>query len=211
METKLGHVNRRVRRSRRQREGEKNGYVFNAAIKWVSVAVVVVERYDGSAPDSTRPGIYAQEFLETMRVKCFEKCITKPGSSLSGSESSCIFQHMLSKLARRPPILHKYDASKTRKLEWFTTLPIFVTNNTPPNCMSSASFSHKSLLRTPAMMAIGGVVMGGGGGGVMSTRAVKSEQRMRERSRQIDWGNRKNDRAELMMGKGMRAVEEMSW
>ncbi|KAL4385779.1 hypothetical protein GQ457_15G011410 [Hibiscus cannabinus] len=33
---------------------------------------------------------YAQEFLETVRGKCFEKCITKPGSSLSGSESSCI-------------------------------------------------------------------------------------------------------------------------
>ncbi|KAK8489103.1 hypothetical protein V6N13_077175 [Hibiscus sabdariffa] len=33
---------------------------------------------------------YAQEFLETVRGKCFEKCITKPGSSLGGSESSCI-------------------------------------------------------------------------------------------------------------------------
>nr|XP_027080617.1 mitochondrial import inner membrane translocase subunit Tim13-like [Coffea arabica] len=26
---------------------------------------------------------YAEEFLETLRGKCFEKCITKPGSSLS--------------------------------------------------------------------------------------------------------------------------------
>ncbi|CAK9170721.1 unnamed protein product [Ilex paraguariensis] len=26
----------------------------------------------------------------TVRGKCFDKCITKPGSSLSGSESSCI-------------------------------------------------------------------------------------------------------------------------
>ncbi|MBA0563999.1 hypothetical protein Golob_008958 [Gossypium lobatum] len=26
----------------------------------------------------------------TVRGKCFEKCISKPGSSLSGSESSCI-------------------------------------------------------------------------------------------------------------------------
>ncbi|KAF5956940.1 hypothetical protein HYC85_004165 [Camellia sinensis] len=26
---------------------------------------------------------------QTVRGKCFEKCITKPGSSLSGSESSC--------------------------------------------------------------------------------------------------------------------------
>ncbi|KAH9718836.1 mitochondrial import inner membrane translocase subunit [Citrus sinensis] len=33
---------------------------------------------------------YAQEFLETVTGKCFEKCITKPGSSLSGSESSCV-------------------------------------------------------------------------------------------------------------------------
>ncbi|GAV75120.1 zf-Tim10_DDP domain-containing protein [Cephalotus follicularis] len=33
---------------------------------------------------------YAQEFIETVRGKCFDKCITKPGSSLSGSESSCI-------------------------------------------------------------------------------------------------------------------------
>ncbi|GER56138.1 mitochondrial import inner membrane translocase [Striga asiatica] len=27
---------------------------------------------------------------KTVRGKCFDKCITKPGSSLSGSESSCI-------------------------------------------------------------------------------------------------------------------------
>ncbi|PPD97163.1 hypothetical protein GOBAR_DD05817 [Gossypium barbadense] len=27
---------------------------------------------------------------KTVRGKCFEKCISKPGSSLSGSESSCI-------------------------------------------------------------------------------------------------------------------------
>ncbi|KAL8201003.1 hypothetical protein R6Q57_012342 [Mikania cordata] len=33
---------------------------------------------------------YAEEFLETVRGKCFEKCITKPGSSLSGGESSCV-------------------------------------------------------------------------------------------------------------------------
>ncbi|XP_065858417.1 mitochondrial import inner membrane translocase subunit Tim13 [Euphorbia lathyris] len=33
---------------------------------------------------------YAQEFLETVRGKCFDKCITKPGSSLSGGESSCV-------------------------------------------------------------------------------------------------------------------------
>ncbi|KAF7828093.1 mitochondrial import inner membrane translocase subunit Tim13 [Senna tora] len=30
------------------------------------------------------------QLLLTVRGKCFEKCITKPGSSLSGSESSCI-------------------------------------------------------------------------------------------------------------------------
>ena len=29
-------------------------------------------------------------FVQTIRGKCFEKCITKPGSSLSGGESSCI-------------------------------------------------------------------------------------------------------------------------
>lgn len=28
--------------------------------------------------------------IQTVREKCFDKCITKPGSSLSGSESSCI-------------------------------------------------------------------------------------------------------------------------
>nr|GME01840.1 mitochondrial import inner membrane translocase subunit Tim13-like [Ipomoea batatas] len=28
--------------------------------------------------------------LQTVREKCFDKCITKPGSSLSGGESSCI-------------------------------------------------------------------------------------------------------------------------
>ncbi|XP_075508696.1 LOW QUALITY PROTEIN: mitochondrial import inner membrane translocase subunit TIM13-like [Primulina tabacum] len=33
---------------------------------------------------------YAEEFLETVRGKCFDKCITKPGSSLSGGEDSCI-------------------------------------------------------------------------------------------------------------------------
>lgn len=33
---------------------------------------------------------YAEEFLETVRGKCFDKCITKPGSSLSGGDNSCI-------------------------------------------------------------------------------------------------------------------------
>ncbi|THG20636.1 hypothetical protein TEA_000992 [Camellia sinensis var. sinensis] len=33
---------------------------------------------------------YAVGTALTVRGKCFEKCITKPGSSLSGSESSCI-------------------------------------------------------------------------------------------------------------------------
>ncbi|KAK7836495.1 mitochondrial import inner membrane translocase subunit tim13, partial [Quercus suber] len=27
---------------------------------------------------------------QTISTKCFDKCITKPGSSMSGSESSCI-------------------------------------------------------------------------------------------------------------------------
>ncbi|AAD25551.1 Unknown protein [Arabidopsis thaliana] len=33
---------------------------------------------------------YAEELIETLRTKCFDKCVTKPGSSLGGSESSCI-------------------------------------------------------------------------------------------------------------------------
>ncbi|CAM0944770.1 unnamed protein product [Alopecurus aequalis] len=33
---------------------------------------------------------YAQELLETVGNKCFAKCVTKPGTNLSGSESSCI-------------------------------------------------------------------------------------------------------------------------
>ncbi|XP_065009017.1 uncharacterized protein LOC103984440 [Musa acuminata AAA Group] len=33
---------------------------------------------------------YAEEFFETVRSKCFVRCIAKPGTSLSGSESSCI-------------------------------------------------------------------------------------------------------------------------
>jgi len=28
--------------------------------------------------------------VQTLRTKCFDKCVTKPGSSLGGSESSCI-------------------------------------------------------------------------------------------------------------------------
>ncbi|KAF5734936.1 Pentatricopeptide repeat superfamily protein [Tripterygium wilfordii] len=32
----------------------------------------------------------ARKMLKTVREKCFVKCITKPGSSLSGSEGSCI-------------------------------------------------------------------------------------------------------------------------
>ncbi|GLJ55249.1 hypothetical protein SUGI_1185490 [Cryptomeria japonica] len=38
---------------------------------------------------------YAEEFLETLRTKCFAKCVTKPGTSLSGSESSCISRQKL--------------------------------------------------------------------------------------------------------------------
>ncbi|GFP92536.1 mitochondrial import inner membrane translocase subunit tim13 [Phtheirospermum japonicum] len=34
--------------------------------------------------------VHAEEFMETLRAKCFDKCITRPGSSLSGSEGSCI-------------------------------------------------------------------------------------------------------------------------
>ncbi|GAU22601.1 hypothetical protein TSUD_135010 [Trifolium subterraneum] len=35
---------------------------------------------------------YAQEFLETVRGKCFQKCVTKPSSSLGAGESSCIYR-----------------------------------------------------------------------------------------------------------------------
>lgn len=33
---------------------------------------------------------HANSVVQTVRSKCFAKCVTKPGSSLSGSESSCI-------------------------------------------------------------------------------------------------------------------------
>ena len=32
----------------------------------------------------------SQEFLETVREKCFKVCITKPGSNLSSSETTCL-------------------------------------------------------------------------------------------------------------------------
>ncbi|KAG7017060.1 Mitochondrial import inner membrane translocase subunit TIM13, partial [Cucurbita argyrosperma subsp. argyrosperma] len=38
--------------------------------------------------------LLTRTFSQTLRVKCFDKCITKPGSSLSGSESSCISRCM---------------------------------------------------------------------------------------------------------------------
>ncbi|XP_022773650.1 mitochondrial import inner membrane translocase subunit Tim13-like [Durio zibethinus] len=37
---------------------------------------------------------YVEKFLQTVRDKCFDKCITKPGSSVSGTESSCISRCM---------------------------------------------------------------------------------------------------------------------
>ncbi|XRA99986.1 mitochondrial import inner membrane translocase subunit TIM13 [Pycnococcus provasolii] len=33
---------------------------------------------------------YAQEFFQTVRDKCFEKCVTRPSTSLSGGESKCL-------------------------------------------------------------------------------------------------------------------------
>mmetsp|Transcript_4729 Transcript_4729/g.12413 ORF Transcript_4729/g.12413 Transcript_4729/m.12413 type:complete len:94 (+) Transcript_4729:113-394(+) len=33
---------------------------------------------------------YAQEFYNTVRDKCFAACVTKPGSSLSSSETTCL-------------------------------------------------------------------------------------------------------------------------
>ncbi|GJW02307.1 mitochondrial import inner membrane translocase subunit TIM13 [Tanacetum coccineum] len=38
--------------------------------------------------------VYMEEFYEDSKGKCFDKCITKPGSSLSGGESSCISRCM---------------------------------------------------------------------------------------------------------------------
>ncbi|KAF7150115.1 hypothetical protein RHSIM_Rhsim02G0254600 [Rhododendron simsii] len=48
-------------------------------------------RHDAMIFDNKLTGLF-ELFVnpETVRGKCFEKCITKPGSSLSGSESSCI-------------------------------------------------------------------------------------------------------------------------
>lgn len=33
---------------------------------------------------------YMEELVETLRGKCFDKCIAKPGSGLSSGESSCV-------------------------------------------------------------------------------------------------------------------------
>lgn len=33
---------------------------------------------------------HAEEFFATLRDKCFSKCITRPGSSMSNGESSCV-------------------------------------------------------------------------------------------------------------------------
>ncbi|GMH40631.1 hypothetical protein BSKO_08535 [Bryopsis sp. KO-2023] len=33
---------------------------------------------------------YLQEFYETVREKCFEKCVTRPGSSLGRGEQQCL-------------------------------------------------------------------------------------------------------------------------
>ncbi|RWW14530.1 hypothetical protein GW17_00021690 [Ensete ventricosum] len=40
-------------------------------------------------PDST-PSLFNAFVPQTVKSKCFARCITKPGTSLSGSESSCI-------------------------------------------------------------------------------------------------------------------------
>ncbi|EJD06488.1 uncharacterized protein FOMMEDRAFT_75920 [Fomitiporia mediterranea MF3/22] len=36
----------------------------------------------------------AQELINKINEKCFAKCITKPGSSLSGSEETCLSRCM---------------------------------------------------------------------------------------------------------------------
>ena len=33
---------------------------------------------------------YAQEFFTTVRDKCFQKCVTKPSSTMSSSEAQCL-------------------------------------------------------------------------------------------------------------------------
>lgn len=33
---------------------------------------------------------FLQEFYQTVRDKCFDKCITKPSSSLSSSDQQCL-------------------------------------------------------------------------------------------------------------------------
>ena len=33
---------------------------------------------------------YAQEFFTTVRDKCFAKCVTKPGGSMSSGEAQCL-------------------------------------------------------------------------------------------------------------------------
>ena len=34
--------------------------------------------------------IFSSSFIQTVRDKCFEKCVTKPSSSLSSSEQQCL-------------------------------------------------------------------------------------------------------------------------
>ncbi|KAG2730630.1 hypothetical protein I3843_01G297400 [Carya illinoinensis] len=55
-----------------------NGCIFVIVVKWVAISATKIAQ------------AYTEEFLETIRVKCFNKCITKPRSSLHRSESSCI-------------------------------------------------------------------------------------------------------------------------
>ena len=43
-----------------------------------------------AALQSQMADAYAQEFFQTVRDKCFEKCVTRPGSSLGRGESSCL-------------------------------------------------------------------------------------------------------------------------
>ena len=40
--------------------------------------------------DSVKILMLMQTFVSTLREKCFEKCVTRPGSSLSGSEQACL-------------------------------------------------------------------------------------------------------------------------
>lgn len=64
-----------------------DGFFF-FVVMWLTAPAFLV-RFYGPSQTLAYPA-YVDEFLETVRGKCFEKCITKPESSQRGSESSYI-------------------------------------------------------------------------------------------------------------------------